>query len=136
MTETYDLIPIGYIRSSVKTRERAPRQGREEGIEVVVDILPEFADAVEGMEELEMLQVICWFHEARRDLLKVRPKRDPNRPLTGVFATRSPVRPNPLTVYAAKLLGVDGLRFRVQGVDAIDGTPVLDIRPHIHRLDD
>jgi len=136
MTETYDLIPIGYIRSSVKTRERAPRQGREEGIEVVVDILPEFADAVEGMEELEMLQVICWFHEARRDLLKVRPKRDPNRPLTGVFATRSPVRPNPLTVYAAKLLEVDGLRFRVQGVDAIDGTPVLDIRPHIHRLDD
>ncbi len=136
MTETYDLIPIGYIRSSVKTRERAPRQGREEGIEVVVDILPEFADAVEGMEELEMLQVICWFHEARRDLLKVRPKRDPNRPLSGVFATRSPVRPNPLTVYAAKLLGVDGLRFRVQGVDAIDGTPVLDIRPHIHRLDD
>ncbi|MEE8319928.1 MAG: tRNA (N6-threonylcarbamoyladenosine(37)-N6)-methyltransferase TrmO [bacterium] len=136
MTETYGLIPIGYIRSSVKTRERAPRQGREEGIEVVVDILPEFADAVEGMEELEMLQVICWFHEARRDLLKVRPKRDPNRPLTGVFATRSPVRPNPLTVYAAKLLGVDGLRFRVQGVDAIDGTPVLDIRPHIHRLDD
>jgi tRNA-Thr(GGU) m(6)t(6)A37 methyltransferase TsaA len=120
----------------VKTRERAPRQGREEGIEVVVDILPEFADAVEGMEELEMLQVICWFHEARRDLLKVRPKRDPNRHLTGVFATRSPVRPNPLTVYAAKLLGVDGLRFRVQGVDAIDGTPVLDIRPHIHRLDD
>jgi len=136
MTETYSLIPIGYIRSSVKTRERAPRQGTEEGIEVVVDILPEFADAVEGMEELEMLQVICWFHEARRDLLKMRPKRDPNRPLTGVFATRSPVRPNPLTVYAAKLLGVDGLRFRVQGVDAIDGTPVLDIRPHIHRLDD
>lgn len=136
MTDPFSLTPIGYIRSPVKTGNQAPRQGREAGIEAVVEILPEFADAAQGIEDREMLQLVCWFHKARRDLLKVRPRRDQERPLTGVFATRSPVRPNPLTVYAVKLLEVDGLRLRVLGVDAIDGTPVLDIRPHIHRLDD
>lgn len=130
------LLPIGYVRSKVKNRIMAPRQGRETGLEAVVEVLPEFSEALDGVADREMLQIICWFHEAERDILRVRPRRDPSLGLRGVFATRSPVRPNPLAVYAVQLLAVEGLVLRVKGLDAIDGTPVVDIRPHIHRLDD
>lgn len=133
---SFRTVPIGYVRSGIFDRGDAPRQGRDAGSEVVLDILPGYAPAVEGIQDWEILQIICWMHLAGRDVLQVHPKGDQSRPLAGVFGTRSPARPNPLAVYTAELVGVEGLRLMVRGIDAVDGTPVLDIKPYIYRLDD
>jgi L-fuculose-phosphate aldolase len=132
----FAVTPVGVVRSSVKTRADAPRQGRDTAVEVTVEIRPEYADCVKGVQPGGLVQVICFMHLARRDIKVVHPKGDRGNPLTGVFGTRSPARPNPLAVYTAELLEVDGLHLRLRGIDAVDGTPVLDIKPHIHRLDD
>lgn len=130
------IVPIGYVRSSFVARKDAPRQGRGTGFEAVLDIREEYAPAIDGLGEWDLIQVICWMHLASRDVLKVHPKADPSLPLKGVFGTRSPARPNPLAVYTAELMEVDGNRLKVRGMDTVDGTPVVDIKPHIHRLDD
>ena len=93
---SYTLEPIGFIRSTVKGREDAPRQGPEGAPDAWLEIEPRFADALLGMEVGHELIVITWLHDAKRDVLKGHPRNDPNRPLTGVFYTRSPARPNPL----------------------------------------
>jgi L-fuculose-phosphate aldolase len=136
VTRAYRLVPVGYIRSPIKNREDAPRQGRDVGVEVSVDVLPDYRSALEGLERWPQIQVVCWMHLAPRDVLQVVPKGDPSLPLTGVFATRSPTRPNPFAIYTVDLLEVSCTGLQVRGVDAVDGTPVVDIRPHIHRLDD
>ncbi len=127
---------IGSIRSAIQDRASAPRQGRDVAQEAVVEIRPEYSDALEGIEKWDQLLVTCWLHLAPRDILKVHPTGDKELPLTGVFGTRSPVRPNPVAVYVVELLKIDGNRLHVRGIDAVDGTPVLDIKPHINRLDD
>ncbi len=128
--------PVGYVRSALRDPAQAPRQGREAGSVAEIEILPEYRDALDGLELRERVLVVCWLHRARRDLLRVVPRGDPALPGRGVFATRSPNRPNPLAVYTADLLGVPGARLQVRGLDAVDGTPVLDVRPHVARLDD
>lgn len=136
MDESYHLVPIGHVRSAVTEPGEGPRQGREAGTEVTVEVLPAYREALDGLAGGRQVVVVCWMHRARRDLLKVRPRGDASRPLTGVFTTRSPHRPNPLAVYTADLLEVSDTALRLRGVDAVDGTPVVDLRPHIHRLDD
>lgn len=136
MTDAYHLVPIGYVRSTIANRDLAPRQGRDAGLEGRIELLPEYRDALKGLERWPQIQVVCWMHLARRELLQVLPRGDPSLPLTGVFATRSPARPNPLAVYTVDLLEMSGTTLTVRGIDAVDGTPVVDIRPHIHRLDD
>ena len=136
MADKFSVSPIGFVRSSIKDRGEAPRQGRDAGHEVIVEIRPDYSDCVKGLEVGGLVQVICFMHLARRDVRMVHPKGDPDNPLTGVFGTRSPARPNPLAVYTAELVEVDGLNLRLCGIDAVDGTPVLDIKPHVHRLDD
>ena len=134
--DKYGLQAVGHIRSSVADRADAPRQGRDASTEAVIEILPPYSDALEGIGKWPMLLVVCWMHMADRKTLTVHPKGDSDSPLTGVFATRSPARPNPVAVYVVQLLAVEGKSLRVKGIDAVDGTPVLDIKPHIHRLDD
>ncbi len=136
MSQRYWLTPIGHVRSSLRTREEAPRQGRDTNQEAWLDIRPAYRDALLGLASWPAIQVICWLHQADRDMLQVHPGRDPGAPLTGVFATRSPNRPNPLAVYTVVLREQSGLSLRVAGIDALDGTPVVDLRPHVHRLDD
>jgi len=136
MTERYWLTPIGRVRSALRTREEAPRQGRDTGQEAWIDVLPAYGDGLEGLGSWPEIQVVCWLHQADRDLLRLRPRGNPEAPLTGVFATRSPNRPNPVAVYTVTLREQSGLSLRVAGIDALDGTPVVDLRPHIHRLDD
>ena len=136
MKERYVIVPIGYVRSSVRDKGEAPRQGRDEEFEAVLEILEEYAAAIEGIRGWDVLQVICWMHLASRDILQVHPQGDPTRPLTGVFGTRSPARPNPLAGYTVELVNLEGLKLTVRGIDAVDGTPVVDIKPHIRRLDD
>ena len=128
-------VVVGYMRSPITGREQAPRQGRDTGQEAVISILPEYADALELIESRERLLVTCWLHLAPRDILKVHRRGDVSQPLTGVFGTRSPARPNPISIYTVDLLHRDGLELKVRGMDTVDGTPVLDIKPFIRRLD-
>ncbi|MDT8396721.1 MAG: tRNA (N6-threonylcarbamoyladenosine(37)-N6)-methyltransferase TrmO [bacterium] len=131
-----EAVIVGYVRSSLMERASAPRQGRDAALEAVIEVQPEFAEALDGIGRWDQLLVTCWLHLAPRNTLKVHPRGDTTQPLSGVFGTRSPVRPNPIAVYTVDLLKVDGGRLHVRGIDAVDGTPVLDIKPHIGRLDD
>ena len=134
--DKFYIAPVGYIRSDVTERGQAPRQGRDADLGASIEILAQFSDALEGIGQWSQLLVICWMHLADRDILAVHPKGNAKAPLTGVFSTRSPARPNPVAVYSVDLLSVEGNILYVKGIDAVDGTPVLDIKPHIHRLDD
>ncbi|MDF1552989.1 MAG: tRNA (N6-threonylcarbamoyladenosine(37)-N6)-methyltransferase TrmO [Deferrisomatales bacterium] len=135
MSATMGLVPIGVVRSPLNDPAEAPRQGREAGIEAEIEVFPQFAEALQGIGARERLLVVCWLHRSRRDLLQV-PAKDGAGPPRGVFSTRSPNRPNPLAVYPVELLSVCGTRLRVRGIDAVDGTPVLDLKPRVPRLDD
>lgn len=134
--DKFNIAPVGYIRSDVTERGQAPRQGRDADLGASIEILAQYSDALEGIGQWSQLLVICWMHLADRDILAVHPKGNAKAPLTGVFGTRSPARPNPVAVYTVDLLSVEGNILYVKGIDAVDGTPVLDIKPHIHRLDD
>ena len=136
MTESYTIIPVGRVRSAVTDPSSAPHQGRDSGTEAFIEIDDAYADALDGIEEFDTVIVLCWFHLSRRDLLKVHPRGDVKNPLRGVFSTRSPLRPNPVAVYTARLLERKGTTLKLQGIDAVDGTPVIDVRPHRPRLDD
>lgn len=127
--ESGRLRPIGTIRSELKERKGAPKQGREGAPDAWIDILPWAADALSGLTIGDELIVITWLHEARRDVFKVHPRSNPHNPLTGVFATRSPDRPNPLGLHPVVLREINGMRLRVGPIEAIDGTPVVDIKP-------
>ncbi len=133
--ESCSLRPVGVVRSQVKEPADAPRQGRDAGLVVRVEIFPEFLPALEGLVPGQRVVMVCWFHRADREALRVRPRGDLSLPVTGVFNTRSPNRPNPLALHTAEILAIDGGTLTLKGVDAVDGTPVLDIRPHVPRLD-
>jgi tRNA-Thr(GGU) m(6)t(6)A37 methyltransferase TsaA len=123
------LRPIGIIRSTLKSRSNAPKQGSEGAPDAWLDVHPWAADALHRLAVGDEIIVITWFHKARRDVLKVHPRSDPRNPLTGVFATRSPDRPNPLGLHPVVVRAIDGTRLRVGPIEAIDGTPVVDIKP-------
>src|SRR5690349_8578719 len=122
--------PIGYVRSALTLRKNAPRQPDEGAPEAWVEVDPAFADALLGMKPGDDLVLLTWLHEGRRDVLRVYPRGDRKNTLTGIFATRSPDRPNPIGLHRVHLLEIrDGLRLRVAALEAIDGTPVIDIKP-------
>ena len=125
---TYTLAPVGFIRSTLKTREEAPRQGPEGAPDVWLEIEPQFAEALLGIKVGHELIVITWLHEANRAILKNHPRGDESRPLTGVFYTRSPARPNPLGLHPVTVREIDGTRVKIGPIEAFDGTPVVDIK--------
>ena len=126
---------IGVIRSDLKRREEAPRQGPEGAPDAWLEIEPQFAEALLGMEIGHELIVITWLHQARRDVLKGHPRSDESRPLTGVFYTRSPARPNPLGLHPVTVREIDGTRLKIGPIEAFDGTPVIDIKSASTRAD-
>jgi tRNA-Thr(GGU) m(6)t(6)A37 methyltransferase TsaA len=125
----YRLRPIGVVRSVLKTRRDAPRQGREGAPDAWVDVHAWAADGLHGLAPGDRILLVTWLHRGRRDVLRVRPRRDRRRRLTGVFATRSPDRPNPIGLHAVAVREIVGTRVRVGPIEAIDGTPVVDIKP-------
>jgi tRNA-Thr(GGU) m(6)t(6)A37 methyltransferase TsaA len=132
----YTIAPIGIIRSHLKNREAAPRQGYEGGPESWLEVLTTAADGLQGINAGDEIIVITWFHRAERGVLQVHPRGELNRPLTGVFATRSPDRPNPVGLHRVTVLEVAGQRLKIGPIEAIDGTPVVDIKPVLSRSDD
>src|SRR6185503_2980970 len=109
----YALSPIGFVRSSLKDRSAAPRQGFEGAPEAWIEIGEEFAEGLNGLSVGDQVVLITFFHESRRDVLMLHPRGDPNLPLTGVFATRSPDRPNPLGLHRVTILEIAGNSLKV-----------------------
>ena len=124
-----ELRPIGWVSSPLQRREDAPKQGFEGAPDARIRIEPEFRSGLDGISVGQEILIFTWLHQADRDTLVVHPRDNPDNPLTGVFATRSADRPNPIGLHPVKVLGVepDGV-LRVSGLEAVDGTPVLDIK--------
>ena len=130
MLETeYSLSPIGFLHSPLKEPGEAPRQGHEGAPDAWLEVNESVAEGLDGLARGDELLVLTWLHRAHRDVLKVRPRSDPQRPLTGVFATRSPDRPNPVGLHQVTVREVAKNRLRIGPIEAIDGTPVIDIKP-------
>ncbi len=128
-TITYALTPVGVVRSSLTRRDEAPKQGSEGAPDAWLDITPNLVAGLDGLAVGQAIIVVTWFHQARRDVLKLHPRDDLNQPLTGVFATRSPDRPNPLGLHRVQILEIAGSSLKVGPLEAIDGTPIVDIKP-------
>lgn len=123
--------PIGWVRSVLKTREDAPRQGHEGAPDACLALDPAFVEGIEGVEPRMEIWILTWLHQSDRGILKVHPRGDAQNPLTGVFATRSPDRPNPIGLHRVLVLEKSGNCLWVKGLEAIDSTPILDIKPVI-----
>ncbi len=125
----YILRPIGFIRSPLKDRAEAPMQGSEGAPDAWLEVDAPLAQALQGIAPSHDLIVITWLHQSDRDVLQTHPRGDMNAPLMGVFATRSPDRPNPLGLHRVTVREISGNRLKVGPIEAIDGTPVVDLKP-------
>jgi tRNA-Thr(GGU) m(6)t(6)A37 methyltransferase TsaA len=123
--EEYSLRPIGHIRSTLRALGEAPRQGSEGAPDAWLEVDPTFARGLSGVAAGDEVIVVTWFHRADRDVLETHPRNDPEIPLAGVFATRSPDRPNPLGLHRVTVREISGTRLRIGPIEAIDGTPVV-----------
>ncbi len=124
-----ELRPVGWVRSPLRTRAQAPLQGAEGAPEATLEFADAVATAVTDLHVGDELLVLTWLHLADRATLRVHPRGNPRNDEEGVFSTRSPDRPNPLGLHRVTVVGVDGTRVRVRDLEAIDGTPVLDVKP-------
>jgi tRNA-Thr(GGU) m(6)t(6)A37 methyltransferase TsaA len=123
------LTQIGVVESTLIDLDAAPRQGDEGAPDAWLTIAPDFAPALDGVGVGDDLLVFTWLDRARRDVLRVHPRGDRTRPEEGVFATRSPHRPNPIGLHRVAVLAVDGARVHVSGLEALNGTPIVDLKP-------
>lgn len=130
------LQPIGVIRSTLKSRRGAPRQGSEGAPDAWLEVFSAVAPGLDGLVSGQDIIVLTWLHRAHRDVLKVHPRSDPRNRLTGVFATRSPDRPNPVGLHRVTVRRIIKNRLRVGPIEAIDGTPVIDIKLVLPRVQD
>jgi tRNA-Thr(GGU) m(6)t(6)A37 methyltransferase TsaA len=132
--DPYLLRPVGIVRSKLKRREDCPRQGWEGAPDAWVEIDPAFVDGLDGITPGLEVILLTWFHKAERNVLKVHPRNNPENPLRGVFTTRSSDRPNPVGLHRVEVLEVDMQgRLRVRPLEALDGTPVIDIKPILRK---
>jgi tRNA-Thr(GGU) m(6)t(6)A37 methyltransferase TsaA len=125
----YEVVPIGWVESPLRDRADAPRQGDEGAPPAWLVFEPRVAEAIRDLRAGDPIIVLTWLDRARRDVLTTRPRDDPNRPLSGIFSTRSPDRPNPIGLHRVQIVAIEGLRFLVRDLEALDATPVLDVKP-------
>jgi tRNA-Thr(GGU) m(6)t(6)A37 methyltransferase TsaA len=125
----YQIMPIGWVESPLKDRAQAPRQGDEGAPDAWLVFQPEVAEGMRGLASGAEIIVLTWLDRAARDVLVTRPRDDPARPPTGVFSTRSPDRPNPIGLHRVQVIAADGLRILVGPLEALDQTPVIDVKP-------
>jgi tRNA-Thr(GGU) m(6)t(6)A37 methyltransferase TsaA len=129
MTASFSIRPIGYVRSPLVSLAEAPRQGSEGAPDAWLELNQDVLVGIERITVGQELIVLTWFHQAQRDVLKLHPRDDPSLPLSGVFATRSPDRPNPIGLHRVRVLALAGDKLKVGPLEAIDGTPIVDIKP-------
>ena len=123
------LLAIGSVESELTDPARAPKQGREGGPDAWLVFEPAYLDALSDVRVGDEIVVLTWLDRARRDVLRVHPRDDPANPETGVFSTRSADRPNPIGLHEVEVAELDGTRLRVRHMEAVDGTPILDVKP-------
>ena len=137
MTDSsFTLVPIGWVSSLLVDRQAAPRQGDEGAPDCFLVFEEAVIPALAGVGPEEDFLVLTWLHQAQRDVLQTHPRSDMSRPLEGVFNTRSPDRPNPIGLHRVRVLAVDGNRVQVANLEAIDGTPILDVKPVLGDISD
>lgn len=130
MTEIrYKIEPIGIIRSELRHLADAPRQGDEGGAEAWLELMPQAAPGLAGLNIGDRMIILTWLHLAQRDVLAVHPRDRQDAPLKGVFATRSPDRPNPIGLHEVVILQIAANGLKVAPIEAVDGTPIVDIKP-------
>ncbi|MFF3400302.1 tRNA (N6-threonylcarbamoyladenosine(37)-N6)-methyltransferase TrmO [Streptomyces sp. NPDC002659] len=125
----YVLRPIGRVESPLTDRKSAPKQGDEGAPEAWLVFEPGVSEGLRDLRAGEEVMVLTWLDRASREVLAVHPRGDVTRPVTGVFSTRSPDRPNPIGLHRVTVVAIEGTRVRVQNLEALDGTPVLDVKP-------
>jgi tRNA-Thr(GGU) m(6)t(6)A37 methyltransferase TsaA len=123
------LVSVGAVESSLTDLASAPKQGDEGAPDAWLVFDERFADALDGIAAGDDVLVLTWLHQADREALRVHPRSDAARPVQGVFSTRSPDRPNPLGLHRVTVRAIEGLRVRVGGLEAVDGTPIVDVKP-------
>jgi tRNA-Thr(GGU) m(6)t(6)A37 methyltransferase TsaA len=124
-----ELTPIGVVSSPLTDPAAAPKQGAEGAPEAWLELSEEVVDGLDGLTAGDRVVVLTWLDRARRDVLRVHPRDDASNPLRGVFGTRSADRPNPIGLHEVEIVEIDGPRLRVRPLEAVDGTPVLDLKP-------
>jgi tRNA-Thr(GGU) m(6)t(6)A37 methyltransferase TsaA len=132
---TYQVRPVGWVRSPLTDPETAPRQGDEGAPPAWLDFRPAMAPALADLRAGQSVIVLTWLDRARRDVLTVHPRGDASNPPRGVFSTRSPDRPNPIGLHTVRILNIDGVHLRVADLEAINETPILDIKPILGSID-
>lgn len=128
MSASYDVRPVGVVRSTLRDLGDAPRQGDEGAPSARIQVVPEARAALVGLSPGDRVLVLTWLHLGDRTVLRTVPRNDPDRAPTGVFATRSPDRPNPVGLHPCTIIGVDAEGIVVDGIEALDGTPVIDVK--------
>jgi tRNA-Thr(GGU) m(6)t(6)A37 methyltransferase TsaA len=126
---SYSIEPVGFVRSSLTQLEDSPMQGDEGAPDAWLELSEQAAPGLAGIKPGDELFILTWLHLSERNVLQVHPRGDAHRPLTGVFATRSPDRPNPIGLHRVSVLEVAEAQIRVAPLEAIDGTPLIDIKP-------
>jgi tRNA-Thr(GGU) m(6)t(6)A37 methyltransferase TsaA len=127
--KSIELTPIGSVESSLTDRETAPKQGDEGAPDAWLVFEPSVVEGLQGISAGDRVIVLTWLDRAARDVLRVHPRDDLSRPLEGVFNTRSSDRPNPIGLHEVEVLAIDGERVRVRSLEALDGTPIVDVKP-------
>ena len=127
--QTYEVRVLGRVDSPLTDPEAAPKQGDEGAPDAWIEFEPDVLDALRGIEPGDELLLLTWFDRADRDVLTTHPRGDTSRPEAGVFTTRSPHRPNPIGLHRVEVLAIEGLRMKVNDLEALDGTPIIDVKP-------
>jgi tRNA-Thr(GGU) m(6)t(6)A37 methyltransferase TsaA len=128
--------PIGRVESSLTSTADAPRQGDEGAPDAYLILDAEVQTGLEGIAAGDEVVLLTWLHKANRNVLRVHPRGDLSRPEAGVFTTRAPSRPNPIGLHRVRVLDIDGPRLHVSGLEAIDGTPIIDVKPVLGNIDE
>jgi tRNA-Thr(GGU) m(6)t(6)A37 methyltransferase TsaA len=127
--DRFELRPVATIESPLADLAAAPKQADEGAPEAWLVFDPDMRDALDGLQVGDAVVVLTWLHRADRDVRRVHPRGDAARPIQGVFSTRSPARPNPIGLHEVRVLAIDGARVRVSAIEAVHGTPVVDVKP-------